>query len=134
MFESNSKLNRMMQLSQLLIILLLGINTSAMAEDMHYYCDGDTTRTLGNGPHVEETDSKTYAFIGNETEFYTDKIKCDIDSRSIQCTSKKFNRTLKIDKLTGYTVDTYETFKNGKSHVKIEFVGMCERYEPTSIK
>jgi hypothetical protein len=22
----------------------------------------------------------------------------------------------------------YETFKNGQSHVKIEFVGMCESY------
>ncbi|CEN56143.1 exported protein of unknown function [Candidatus Methylopumilus turicensis] len=129
MFESTPKPNRMMKLSLPLIVLLLGINPCAMAEDIHYYCDGDTTRTLGDGPHVEETDSKTYAIIGNETEFYTDKIKCDIDPRTIQCSSKKFNRTLKIDKLTGYTVDTYEIFKHGKPHVKIEFIGMCERYQ-----
>jgi hypothetical protein len=116
------------------IILLLAFSTTSKAENINYFCDGETTRTLGDGPNVDEPDSKTYSFIGNETEFYTDKIKCDIDPRTIQCASKKFNRKLVIDKLTGYTVDTYETFKSGKPHVKIEFTGMCERYEPTSIK
>jgi hypothetical protein len=114
------------------LILLFAFSATAIAENINYFCDGDTTRTLGDGPHVDEPDSKTYAFVGNEIEFYTDKIKCDIDPRSIQCTSRKFNRKLFIDKLTGYTVDTYEIFKNGKPHVKIEFIGMCERYIPTS--
>jgi hypothetical protein len=110
------------------LILLFAFSATAIAENINYFCDGDTTRTLGDGPHVDEPDSKTYAFVGNETMFYSDKIKCDIDPRSIQCTSKKFNRKLIIDKLTGYTVDTYEIFKNGKPHVKIEFIGMCETY------
>jgi hypothetical protein len=30
--------------------------------------------------------------------------------------------------LTGYTTDIYETFVNGRPHVKIEFIGMCESY------
>lgn len=111
-----------------LIIFLLAISATAQADHVNYYCDGETTSTIGDGPHVEEVDTKTYAFIGNETEFYSEKIKCDVNQKIIHCHSKKFNRTLEINKATGYTTDTYEIFKNGKPHAKIEFIGMCEVY------
>ena len=45
---------------QHLIILLLALSTKAEAENTNYYCDGDTTRTIGDGPHVEETDNPVY--------------------------------------------------------------------------
>jgi len=113
---------------QHLIILLLALSTKAEAENTNYYCDGDTTRTIGDGPHVEETDSKTYAFNGNEIMLFSDKVNCDVNQKAIHCTSKKFNRTLEINKLSGYSTDTYEIFKYGKPHVKIQFIGMCELY------
>ncbi len=111
-----------------LLILLLGVSSAAMAEVTHYYCEGDTTSTIGDGPHVEETDTKKYNFVGNETEFFSEKIKCDVNAKSISCQSKKFNRTLNINKATGYTTDTYEILKNGNAHARIEFIGLCELY------
>lgn len=111
-----------------LIVLLLALSFVAQAENTNYYCDGDTTSTVGDGPHVEETDTKTYAFIGNETEFYSEKVKCEVDRKAIHCYSKKFNRTLNINKATGFATDTYEILKNGKPHAKIEFAGTCETY------
>lgn len=111
-----------------LIILLLAFSIIAKAENTNYYCDGETTSTIGDGPHVEEVDTKTYAFIGNETELYSEKIKCEVNQKMIHCHSKKFSRILEINKATGYTTDTYEIFKNGKPHAKIEFIGMCETY------
>ena len=112
----------------LFIILLSTLGFEAQAENTNYYCDGDTTSTIGDGPRVEETDTKTYAFTGNETEFYSEKIKCEVDKKAIHCYSKKFNRTLDINKATGSATDTYEILKNGKPHAKIEFVGICETY------
>ncbi len=111
-----------------LIILLCTISASAQAENTNYYCEGETTSTIGNGPHVEEVDTKTYAFLGNETEFYSEKIKCEVNQKAIYCHSNQFNRTLEINKATGYSIDTYQIFKNGKPHAKIEFIGMCETY------
>jgi hypothetical protein len=110
-----------------IIFLLLLVSTSGFAETK-YYCEGDTTRTMNNGPRVEDPDTKQYVFNGNEIEFFTDKVKCTQDKKSIHCRSNKFNRTLEINKLTGYTTDVYEAFSNGQPHVKIEFVGMCELY------
>jgi hypothetical protein len=111
-----------------LILLLLTLSSAAQAENANYYCEGETTSTIGNGPHLEEVDTKTYAFIGNETELYSEKVKCEVDQKAIHCHSKKFNRTLEINKATGYSSDAYEIFKNGKPHAKIEFIGMCELY------
>lgn len=128
MTESKLQQHQLMKLSLALIAFIFGISVSAKAENINYYCDGDTTRTMGDGPHVEETDTKTYAFIGNETEFYAEKIKCDVNQKSIHCYSKKFNRTLDINKASGYATDVYEILKNGKPHVKIEFIGICETY------
>ena len=109
------------------IIGLLLISDACFAETK-YYCEGDTTRILNNGPLVEDPDNKHYLFDGDEIELFTDKVKCKQDKKTIHCRSDKFNRTLEINKLTGYTTDTYETFANGQSHVKIEFAGMCESY------
>jgi hypothetical protein len=111
-----------------LIMLLLAFSAVANAENVNYYCEGETTSTIGNGPHVEEVDTKTYAFVGTETEFYSEKVKCEVDQKAIHCHSKKFNRTLDINKATGYSTDTFEIFKNGTPHAKIEFIGMCETY------
>jgi hypothetical protein len=111
-----------------LILLLLVLSSAAQAEITNYYCEGETTSTIGNGPHVEEVDTKTYAMVGNEIELYSEKVKCEVDQKMIHCHSKKLNRTLEINKATGYTSDTYDIFKNGKPHAKIEFVGMCETY------
>jgi hypothetical protein len=111
-----------------LIPLLLVLSSAAQAENINYYCEGETTSTIGNGPHVEEVDTKTYAMAGNEIELYSEKVKCDVNQKAIHCHSKKFNRTLDINKATGYTTDTYEILKNGKPHAKIEFIGMCETY------
>jgi len=108
-------------------ILLILISATSFAETK-YYCEGDTTRTMKNGPRVEDPDTKNYIFNGTEIELFSDKVKCNQDKKSIHCRSDKFNRTLEINKLTGYSTDTYETFVNGQSHVKIEFVGMCELY------
>lgn len=108
-------------------ILLLLVSALCFGETK-YYCEGDTTRIMNNGPRVEDPDTKQYVLIGNEIEFFTDKVKCHQDKKSIRCRSDKFNRTLEINKLTGYSTDTYETFVNGQPHVKIEFVGMCELY------
>lgn len=108
--------------------MLLTFSSATQAENANYYCDGETTSTIGNGPHVEEVDTKTYTMIGNEIELYSEKVKCDVDQKVIHCHSKKFNRTLDINKATGFTSDTYEIFKNGKPHAKIEFIGMCEIY------
>lgn len=110
------------------LIILLAFSSAVEAENVNYYCDGETTSTIGDGPHVEEVDTKTYAFIDNETDFYLEKIKCEVNQKAIHCHSKKFNRTLEINKATGYTTDTYEILKNGKAHAKIEFIGMCETY------
>lgn len=110
-----------------IIILLLLVSATGFAETK-YYCEGDTVRVMNNGPRVEDPDTKNYVFNGNEIEFFTDKVKCSQDKKSIRCRSEKFNRTLEINKLTGYATDVYETFKNGQSHVKIEFTGMCELY------
>jgi hypothetical protein len=110
------------------IIMILTLSSTAQAENTNYYCDGETTSTIGDGPHVEEVDTKTYAFVDNETELYSEKVKCDMDQKLIRCHSKKFNRSLEINTVTGYTTDTYEILKNGKPHAKIEFVGMCETY------
>lgn len=114
--------------TSLLIIMLLAFSSAAQADNANYYCDGETISTIGNGPHVEEVDTKTYAMIGNEIELYSEKVKCEVNQKMIHCHSKKFNRTLDINKATGYTSDTYEIFKNGKPHAKIEFIGMCELY------
>ncbi len=111
-----------------LMILLLYVNSPALAESSRYYCEGETTSTIGDGPHVEETDTKKYNFVGGEIEFFSEKIKCDISAKSINCQSKKFNRTLNINKMTGYSTDTYEILKNGNAHAKIEFIGLCELY------
>jgi len=113
---------------QHLIIVLLALSAKAEAENTNYYCDGFTTRTIGDGPHVEETDSKTYALNGNGIMLFSEKVNCDVNEKTIHCTSKKFNRTLEINKLSGYSTDTYEIFKYGKPHVKIQFIGMCELY------
>lgn len=109
-------------------ITLFLLTTAAHAAETKYYCEGDTTRTMNNGPRVEDPDNKHYIFIDNEIEFFTDKVKCTQNKKSIRCRSDKFNRTLEINKLTGYSTDVYETFVNGQPHVKIEFVGMCEPY------
>ena len=108
-------------------IFLLLVSAASFAETK-YYCEGDTTRTMNGGPRVEDPDTKTYVFNGDEIEFFTDKVKCSQDKKSIRCRSDKFNRTFEMNKLTGYTTDTYETFVNGRPHVKIEFIGMCESY------
>ncbi len=108
-------------------IFLLLVSATCFAETK-YYCEGDTTRSLNGGPRVEDPDTKTYVFNDNEIEFFTDKVKCSQDKKSIHCRSDRFNRTLELNKLTGYTTDIYETFVNGRPHVKIEFVGMCELY------
>ena len=110
------------------MILFLCINSPALAESSRYYCEGETTSTIGDGPHVEETYTKKYNFVGSEIEFFSEKIKCDISAKSINCQSKKFNRTLNINKMTGYSTDTYEILKNGNAHAKIEFIGLCELY------
>ena len=112
----------------ILIYILFALNSAALAENVKYHCEGETTSTIGNGPHVEEVDTKTYAFLGNETEFYSENIKCEVNQKAIHCSSKKFNRTLDINKSTGYSTDTYQIFKNGAPHAKIEFIGMCESY------
>ena len=117
-----------MMKTPLLIILLFALSSAARAENSNYYCEGDTTSTIGNGPHVEEVDTKTYAFIGNETEFDSEKVKCEITQKMIYCHSKKSKRTLEINKVTGYTSDSYEIFKSGKANTKVEFIGMCELY------
>jgi hypothetical protein len=109
------------------LLLLLTVSTPLWAETK-YYCEGDTARTQGNGPRLEDPDTKNYLFHGNEIELFTDKVQCSQDSKSIRCHSGKFNRTLEINKLTGYSTDVYETFKNGQPHVKIEFIGICETY------
>jgi hypothetical protein len=114
--------------TSLVIPMLLALSSVSQAENANYFCEGETTRTISDGPHVEEVDTKTYAFEGTETMFYSEKVKCEVDQKLIHCHSKKFNRTLKIDKPTGYTIDTYEIFKYGKPHAKIEFIGMCELY------
>jgi len=111
-----------------LMILFLCVSTLAAAESARYYCEGETTSTMGDGPHVEETDTKKYNFVGGEIDFFSEKIKCDISAKSISCQSKKFNRTLSINKVTGYSTDTYEILKNGNAHAKIEFIGLCELY------
>ncbi len=111
-----------------LVLFLLAFSSAAKAENANYYCEGETTSTIGNGPHVEEVDTKTYSMVGNEIELYSEKVKCDVDQKAIHCHSKKFNRTLEINKATGYASDTYDIFKNGKPHAKIEFIGMCEAY------
>ena len=108
-------------------IFLLLVSAASFAETK-YYCEGDTTRTMNGGPRVEDPDTKSYVFNGNEIEFFTDKVKCSQDKKSIRCRSDKFNRTFEMNKLTGYTTDIYETFVNGRPHVKIEFIGMCESY------
>ena len=87
-------------------ILLILISATSFAETK-YYCEGDTTRTMNNGPRVEDPDTKNYIFNGNEIELFSDKVKCKQDKKSIHCRSDKFNRTLEINKLT---------------------VGMCELY------
>ena len=114
--------------TSLLTLLLLVLSTVAQADNANYYCEGETTSTIGNGPHLEEVDTKTYAFEGDQTEFYSEKVKCEVSQKLIHCLSKKFNRTLEINKATGYSTDTYEIFKNGRPHAKIEFIGMCEVY------
>ena len=110
-----------------IIILLMLISAPSFAETK-YYCEGETTRIMNSGPRVEDPDNKHYVFNGNEIELFTDKVKCSQDKKAIRCRSEKFNRTLEINKLTGYTTDVYETFVNDQSHVKIEFIGMCESY------
>ena len=110
------------------IIFLCAISASAQAETTKYYCEGETTRSISNGPHLEEVDTRTYVFAGNEIEFYSERVKCDVDQKAIHCHSNQFNRTLEINKATGYSTDTYQIFKNGKPHAKIEFIGMCETY------
>ncbi len=114
--------------AQHLIILMLALNTKAEAENTKYFCEGSTTRAIVDGPHIEETDSKNYAFNGTQTMLFSDKVNCDITQKLINCTSKKFNRTLEINKLSGYSIDTYEIFKFDKPHVKIQFIGICELY------
>lgn len=115
-----------MKLSLFITLFLLAM--TANAAESKYYCEGDTARTMNNGPRVEDPDTKHYIFNDNEIEFFTDKVKCSQNKKSIRCRSDKFNRTLEINKLTGYSTDIYETFVNGQPHVKIEFIGMCEPY------
>jgi len=68
-----------MKLPILIILLLLSANTYA---ETKYYCEGDTTRTMNNGPRVEDPDNKTYVFNGNEIEFFTDRVKCSQDKKA----------------------------------------------------